>query len=72
MVQFLQQEYQQKHNIFYTKLSKQQAIELHSTLCQKGVKIFELAGHLKLITQYNRTNDPEHMQISKKRTQAFL
>ena len=47
-IQFLQQEYQQKHNIFYTKLSKQQTVKLHSTLCQRGVKLFETAGHLKI------------------------
>ena len=65
-MQCLQQEYQQKHNIFYTKLSKQQTIELHSTLCQRGVKLFETAGHLKLSTQYHCTNDPEHMAKLKK------
>jgi len=43
VVQILQQEYQQKHNIFYTKLSKQQNAELHSALCQRGVKLFETA-----------------------------
>ncbi len=43
VVQFLQQEYQQKHDIFYTKLSKQQTIELHGISCQSGVKLFETA-----------------------------
>ena len=43
VVQFLQQEYQHNHDIFYTKLSKQQTIELHSTSCQRGVKLFETA-----------------------------
>ena len=57
------QEYQQKHNIFHTKLSKQQTIELNSSLCQRGVKLFETAGHLKLSIQYHCTNDPEHTGI---------
>ena len=51
VVQFLQQEYQQKGNIFYTKLSKQQTVKLRSTLCQRGVKLFETDGHLDLSTQ---------------------
>ena len=65
VVHILQQEYQQKHNIFYTKLSKQQTVELCSTLCQRGVKLFETAGYLKLSIQYHCTNDPEHIDICK-------
>ena len=60
-VHFLQQEYQQKYHIFYTKLSKQQTVKLHSTLCQRGLKLFETTGHLQISTQYHCTDDPEHM-----------
>ena len=65
-IKVLQQEYQHEHNIFYAKLSKQQTIKLHSTLCQRGVKLFETAGCLNLSTQYHCTNDPEHMENLKK------
>ena len=56
-IQILQQEYEKKHSIFSTKLSKQQTVKLHSILCQRGVKIFKTAGHLKSSTQYRCTND---------------
>ena len=41
-------------------------MKLHSTLCQRVVKLFITAGHLKLSTQYCCTNDPEHMANLKK------
>ena len=42
-------------------MSKQKTIEINSTLCQRGVKIFQIASHLKLSMQHHCINDPEHM-----------
>ena len=52
-----------KHHIFYTDVSKQQRVEISSTLCQRGVKLFQNAGHLELSVQHCCTNDPEHIKI---------
>ena len=49
VIQILQQEYQYKHNIFYTKLSKQQTVKQHSTMCQRGVQLFLLLIMMKLL-----------------------
>ena len=57
----LEKKYQQNHHIFYTKQSRQQKVEIDSTLCRRGVKLFQQAGHLTLHTQHRCKNDVKHM-----------
>ena len=47
--------------LFYTKQSRQDKVEINSTLCRRGISLFEQAGHLKLYIQHRYANDPEHM-----------
>ena len=62
-ITLLEKEYQRKHNIFYTKQSRQDKVEINSTLCRRGVRTFEQMGHLKLSTQHRCANDPQHMAL---------
>ena len=61
-IEFLKIEYEHKHHIFYTNLSRQKSVKINSTLCRRGVKIFQMASHLKLSMQHRCTNDPEHIE----------
>ncbi len=71
-IQILQQKYQQKYNIFYTKLSKQQTVKLHSILCQRGVEQFKTAGHLNYRLNINVPMIQDTWQILKRWIQVFL
>jgi len=65
-ISLLEKEYQQKHYIFFTKQYRQEKVEINSTLCRRGVHLFQQAGHLKLSTQHWCANDPERMANLKK------
>jgi len=60
-ISLLEKEYQRKHHMFFTQQSRQEKVKKNSTLCRRGVHLFQQAGHLKLSTQRRYANDPEHM-----------
>jgi len=60
-ISLLEKEYQRKHHILFTKQSRQEKVEINSTLCRRGVHLFQQAGHLKLSIQHQCANDPRHM-----------
>jgi hypothetical protein len=62
-ISLLEQEYQRKHKIFYTKQSRMEKVEMNSTLSRKGVQLFKSADHLKLSTQHRCIDDQAHMAI---------
>jgi hypothetical protein len=59
-VKMLEKEYQQKNKIYFTKRTRQDQVEINSTLCRTGMRLFQSAGHLKLTTQQRCARDPEH------------
>jgi hypothetical protein len=55
----LEKEYQKKNKIFFTKTSRQDAVEMNSTLCRIGARLFESASCLKFISQHRCAKDPQ-------------
>jgi hypothetical protein len=64
----LEKEYQKKHKIFFTNKSRQDAVEMNSTLCRIGVRLFQSASYLKFISQHRCTRDPQHVANLNKMT----
>ena len=60
-MKLLEQEYQQRNNLFFVKLNRQEQFEINSNLCKNGVRLFQSAAHLKLTQQHRCASDSEHM-----------
>ena len=60
-MRLVEKEYQHKFKIFFTNRTKEETVEINSTLCRSGVRLFETAHLLRLTSQHRCTKDPEHM-----------
>ena len=60
-ITLLEKEYQRKHKIYFTKQTRKDKVEINSSLCRQGVRLFEQAGHLRLTTQHRCAKDQAHM-----------
>ena len=60
-MKLMEQKHQQDHGIYYVNRTKQDTVEINSTLCRTGSHLFELASHLQFVSQHRCTTDPEHI-----------